>query len=57
MRLSLRAPLGATALLAAAALPAAAQTPDSAFAVSKAGAGLFRVNVDAGAEARESGIG
>jgi len=40
------------ALLAAAlaaALPAAAQTPDSAFAVSKAGVGLFRVNVDAGA--------
>lgn len=49
MRLSLRAAFGATALLAAAALPAAAQTPDSAFAVSKAGVGLFRVNVDAGA--------
>lgn len=43
-----RAALGAFALLAA-ALPAAAQTPDSAFAVSKSGAGLFRVNVDAGA--------
>lgn len=31
------------------AAPAAAQTPDSAFAVSSGGAGLFRVNVDAGA--------
>ena len=39
--------LAAAAL--AAALPAAAQTPDSAFAVSKSGVGLFRVNVDAGA--------
>jgi hypothetical protein len=39
--------IGAAAL--AAAFPAAAQTPDSAFAVSKSGAGLFRVNVDAGA--------
>lgn len=34
---------------ALAAAPAAAQTPDSAFAVSKSGQGLFRVNVDAGA--------
>jgi hypothetical protein len=48
MRTTLRAALGAAALLAA-ALPAAAQTPDSAFAVSKSGVGLFRVNVDAGA--------
>jgi uncharacterized coiled-coil protein SlyX len=48
MRLSFRAALGAAALLAA-ALPAAAQTPDSAFAVSKSGVGLFRINVDAGA--------
>jgi hypothetical protein len=39
---------GAAALLAA-AFPAAAQTPDSAFAVSKSGVGLFRVNVDGGA--------
>jgi hypothetical protein len=39
--------IGAAAL--AAAFPAAAQTPDSAFAVSKSGVGLFRVNVDAGA--------
>ncbi|MFL5382039.1 MAG: tail fiber domain-containing protein [Longimicrobiaceae bacterium] len=38
--------IGAAAL--AAAFPAAAQTPDSAFAVSKSGVGLFRVNVDAG---------
>jgi hypothetical protein len=30
------------------AAPAAAQTPDSAFAVSSGGMGLFRVNVDAG---------
>ncbi|HEX5869540.1 MAG TPA: hypothetical protein VFY65_03930, partial [Longimicrobium sp.] len=43
-----RAALAAAALLAAAA-PAAAQTPDSAFAVSSGGMGLFRVNVDAGA--------
>jgi hypothetical protein len=48
MRSSLRAALAAAALLAV-ALPAAAQTPDSAFAVSKSGVGLFRVNVDAGA--------
>ena len=41
-------PLAALAALAA-ALPAAAQTPDSAFAVSSSGQGLFRVNVDAGA--------
>jgi hypothetical protein len=38
----------AAGLLAATA-PAAAQTPDSAFAVSSGGMGLFRVNVDAGA--------
>ncbi|HEU4882381.1 MAG TPA: tail fiber domain-containing protein [Longimicrobium sp.] len=44
-----RASLIAAAVLAAAAAPAAAQTPDSAFAVSSGGMGLFRVNVDAGA--------
>lgn len=38
-----------TAALALVAAPLAAQTPDSAFAVSSGGAGLFRVNVDAGA--------
>jgi Chaperone of endosialidase/Head domain of trimeric autotransporter adhesin len=38
----------AAGLLALAA-PAAAQTPDSAFAVSSGGMGLFRVNVDGGA--------
>jgi hypothetical protein len=43
-----RASLIAAALLAAAA-PLQAQTPDSAFAVSSGGMGLFRVNVDAGA--------
>jgi hypothetical protein len=43
-----RASLIAVAALAAAA-PLQAQTPDSAFAVSSGGAGLFRVNVDAGA--------
>jgi hypothetical protein len=48
MRIILRAALGTAAALLAAALPAAAQTPDSAFAVSKSGVGLFRVNVDAG---------
>ncbi|HKP76370.1 MAG TPA: tail fiber domain-containing protein [Longimicrobiaceae bacterium] len=48
MKSSLRTALGAAALLAA-TVPAAAQTPDSAFAVSKSGVGLFRVNVDAGA--------
>jgi hypothetical protein len=47
-RTHLSAAVAALALLAA-AHAAAAQTPDSAFAVSKAGAGLFRVNVDAGA--------
>ncbi|HET6232628.1 MAG TPA: tail fiber domain-containing protein [Longimicrobiaceae bacterium] len=36
------------AALVLAATPASAQTPDSAFAVSKSGASLFRVNVDAG---------
>ncbi|HET7229939.1 MAG TPA: tail fiber domain-containing protein [Longimicrobium sp.] len=41
--------LSAAALAVAAALPLAAQTPDSAFAVSRSGAGLLRVNVDAGA--------
>ncbi|HKP76371.1 MAG TPA: tail fiber domain-containing protein [Longimicrobiaceae bacterium] len=48
MRILLRFAAGA-AVLTAAALPAAAQTPDSAFAVSKSGVGLFRINVDAGA--------
>lgn len=43
-----RASLIAVAVLAAAA-PLQAQTPDSAFAVSSGGMGLFRVNVDAGA--------
>jgi hypothetical protein len=43
-----RAALIAAGLLALAA-PAGAQTPDSAFAVSSGGMGLFRVNVDAGA--------
>jgi hypothetical protein len=38
----------AAGILAMAA-PARAQTPDSAFAVSSGGQGLFRVNVDAGA--------
>ena len=40
-----RALLAAGVLLA---VPAAAQTPDSAFAVSSGGQGLFRVNVDGG---------
>lgn len=44
----IRASLFAAALVAVAA-PASAQTPDSAFAVSSGGVGLFRVNVDAGA--------
>lgn len=44
--------LSAAALAVMAALPLAAQTPDSAFAVSKSGASLFRVNVDAGTIAR-----
>ncbi|HYH83505.1 MAG TPA: tail fiber domain-containing protein [Longimicrobium sp.] len=44
----LRFPIAAAAVLLAAA-PAAAQTPDSAFAVSAGGMGLFRVNVDGGA--------
>jgi hypothetical protein len=47
-RTHLTATLAALALLAAASA-AVAQTPDSAFAVSKSGVGLFRVNVDAGA--------
>ncbi|MFL5539067.1 MAG: tail fiber domain-containing protein [Longimicrobiaceae bacterium] len=47
MRTAFATLIGAAAL--AAAFPAAAQTPDSAFAVSKSGVGLFRVNVDAGA--------
>jgi hypothetical protein len=42
-----RASLIAAAVLAAA--PLQAQTPDSAFAVSSGGQGLFRVNVDGGA--------
>jgi hypothetical protein len=43
--------LTAASLIAAslAAAPVAAQTPDSAFAVSSGGQGLYRVNVDAGA--------
>jgi hypothetical protein len=52
MRNSFATLLGAAAAAAAlctGARPAAAQTPDSAFAVSKSGVGLFRVNVDAGA--------
>jgi len=49
MNRSLLLSIPAAALALAAAAPAAAQTPDSAFAVSKSGAGLFRVNVDAGA--------
>jgi hypothetical protein len=52
MRTSFATLLGAAvvaAALCAGARPAAAQTPDSAFAVSKSGVGLFRVNVDAGA--------
>jgi hypothetical protein len=44
----LRLSLAAAGFLALAA-PAGAQTPDSAFAVSSGGQGLFRVNVDAGA--------
>ena len=39
----------AAALVLGTAAPALAQTPDSAFAVSRSGQGLFRVNVDAGA--------
>jgi len=38
-----------TLVALAIAAPAFAQTPDSAFAVSSGGVGLFRVNVDAGA--------
>jgi len=51
MRTSFATLLGAAAVAAlfTTARPAAAQTPDSAFAVSKSGVGLFRVNVDAGA--------
>jgi hypothetical protein len=49
MRTSFVTLLGAAAAaICAVAHPAAAQTPDSAFAVSKSGVGLFRVNVDAG---------
>jgi len=49
MRTSFVALLGAAAAaICVAAHPATAQTPDSAFAVSKSGVGLFRVNVDAG---------
>lgn len=39
----------AVALLLVSSATVAAQTPDSAFAVSKSGAGLFRINVDGGA--------
>jgi len=49
MNTSRKLSLAAAALLLAAAAPARAQTPDSAFAVSSGGQGLFRVNVDAGA--------
>lgn len=49
MNRNLLASAGAALALALAAAPAAAQTPDSAFAVSSGGQGLFRVNVDAGA--------
>ncbi|HEU0052004.1 MAG TPA: hypothetical protein VFQ39_02460, partial [Longimicrobium sp.] len=49
MKTMLRAPLLAGALLLAASAAARAQTPDSAFAVSRSGQGLYRVNVDAGA--------
>lgn len=48
MKTSLRTLLAA-ALVAGTAATAQAQTPDSAFAVSSGGQGLFRVNVDAGA--------
>ncbi|HEX2202226.1 MAG TPA: tail fiber domain-containing protein [Longimicrobium sp.] len=48
MKTSLRTLLAA-ALVAGTASAAQAQTPDSAFAVSSGGVGLFRVNVDAGA--------
>ncbi|HET7462426.1 MAG TPA: tail fiber domain-containing protein [Longimicrobium sp.] len=51
LSLSLSLSLSAAALAVMAALPLAAQTPDSAFAVSKAGVSLFRVNVDAGVRA------
>jgi hypothetical protein len=47
MKTSLRSALVA-AVAALSAAPLAAQTPDSAFAVSKSGQTLFRVNVDAG---------
>jgi uncharacterized coiled-coil protein SlyX len=47
MKTMTRTGLAMAALLATAAT-AAAQTPDSAFAVSSGGQGLFRVNVDAG---------
>ncbi len=49
MNRTIRLPLATAALALASAVSAAAQTPDSAFAVSKSGASLFRVNVDAGA--------
>jgi len=44
-----RTSIVAAALLTLGVAAASAQTPDSAFAVSKSGIGLFRVNVDAGA--------
>jgi len=50
MNRKLSLPLSAAALAVLAALPVTAQTPDSAFAVSKSGVSLFRVNVDAGAK-------
>lgn len=52
MNLALRFPIAVAVLALAAVVPAAAQTPDSAFAVSKSGVSLFRVNVDAGATFR-----
>lgn len=48
MKTTTRASLLLAALSLSATSLAHAQTPDSAFAVSKAGASLFRVNVDAG---------
>jgi hypothetical protein len=48
MNTNVRSALLALGVLVSAA-PAVAQTPDSAFAVSSGGAGLFRVNVDGGA--------
>ena len=49
MTTRIRAALCAAVLSLGAASLAHAQTPDSAFAVSRAGQGLFRINIDAGA--------